>query len=233
MTISQRIYYLGVVIAMFTTLSAHSQLRIGIVGSLNYAKIDKAKIRDRYATERHVFYGIGCVLDIDLIRQLSLRVEPLFLQKGGIFQDISNPNNPKMMMEITCIEVPVMLKVTFGNTIKPYFMAGPSIGFITKGGMYLIKKPKKKGDMKYVLKDTDWGLSLGGGLSIQLNICTVFLESYRTFGLKNIIREGPVDICTERGTRTGGLYYYDNGTDMVKTKGFQVLAGVSFPLRLF
>jgi len=104
---------------------------------------------------------------------LSIQPELNFIQKGSKseFGDITSK------LKLSYIEVPVLVKATFGTATKFYFNAGPSLG-IGMGGKFKqtqgsnsAEADVKFGDgdddeVMYVEKKTDFGLQFGGGVLI-------------------------------------------------------------------
>lgn len=104
---------------------------------------------------------------------ISIQPELNFAQKG--FK--ASEDNETAKMTTSYLEVPVLIKATFGEATKFYLNAGPSLG-IGLGGKLKVKSgsveesvdvkfgdPKQE-DVWYIEKRTDFGLQLGGGVLI-------------------------------------------------------------------
>ena len=97
--------------------------------------------------------------------------------------------------------------------MKPYVTSGFTFGFLTSaksvaGGT--------ETNIKDSVKSTNSSWSIGGGLNLPATGKTVFIEGRYTLGLTNI-NEGPQ---IQPLSATAGF----------KTRGFQFMAGVTFPI---
>jgi len=114
------------------------------------------------------------------------------------------------------LEIPVMCTYSFGTgDIKPYAMAGPSLGYLLSSeAKTTFEGYTAETDEKDNTKDFDFGLCFGGGVSMPVGSNAVFIEARYALGLTNT-NDDPND---------------PNDTD-VKTRGIQIFAGITFPLR--
>ena len=98
-----------------------------------------------------------------------------------------------------------MLKFAFGSgDTKPYVMAGPTVG-------WLLSAEVDGEDIKDDVKSIDFGIAFGGGVSLPMGNNTVFVEGRYSLGLTDI-NDDPTD------------------DTKFKTKGIQIMAGITFPL---
>ncbi len=194
-------------VAMFTlitVLPANAQVNLGVVGGLNLAKVSFDPDPDGVDLSNRTAFGIGGVLNFGLGETLALQLEPMFLQKGAkaTGQGITGETE----LKASYIEVPAMLKFAFGSgDTKPYVIAGPTIG-------YLLSAKQDETDIKDDVKSIDFGLTFGGGVSLPMGNNTVFVEGRYSFGLADINDDSDPD------------------ADKIKTKGIQIMAGITFPL---
>ena len=102
-----------------------------------------------------------------------------------------------------------MLKFAFGSSdTKPYVMAGPTVGYLLSAK---VKDPDGEEDIKDDIKNIDFGLAFGGGVSLPMGNNTFFVEGRYSLGLSDI-NDDP------------------NDDTKIKTKGIQIMAGITFPL---
>ena len=194
------------VVALFTlitVLPANAQVNLGVIGGLNLASLSFDPDPDGVDLSNRTGFGIGGVLSFGLGETLALQLEPMFLQKGAkaTGQGITGETEVKA----SYIEVPAMLKFAFGSgEIKPYVMAGPTIG-------YLLSAKQDEDDIKDDVKNIDFGLAFGGGVSLPMGNKTVFVEGRYSLGLTDINDDSDPD------------------ADEIKTKGIQIMAGITFP----
>lgn len=102
---------------------------------------------------------------------ISLQPELNFIKKGVKFEG----EDWTETYSLSYLEVPVLVKATFGEATKFYVNAGPSVGF-GLGGKLKWEEGDEDGDedikfgdgddedVTYVEKKTDIGLQLGGGV---------------------------------------------------------------------
>lgn len=130
----------GVMVAFLSvlglTIPASAQVQVGVMGGLNLAKLNVDPDMGLDISNRTAF-GAGGVLQVGLAENLSLQLQPMYLQNGakgeGEFSDRGSGLSGKAETTVKAafLEVPAMLKfnLSSGNT-KPYIMAGPMIGFL-------------------------------------------------------------------------------------------------------
>lgn len=194
----------GAFLTLILVLPAKAQVNFGVIGGLNLANVSFDPDPDGVDISNRTGFGIGGVLSFGLGETLALQLEPMFLQKGAkaTGQGITGETE----LKASYIEVPAMLKFAFGSgEIKPYVMAGPTIG-------YLLSAKQDETDIKDDVKSIDFGLTFGGGVSLPMGNNTVFVEGRYSLGLTDINDDS------------------DPNADKIKTKGIQIMAGITFPL---
>ena len=107
-----------------------------------------------------------------------------------------------------------MVKYIIGtNKIKPYLMAGPTIGFLQDAKLKVIMGGDSElEDLKDDLKSIDFGIGFGAGLDLPIGNNSIFVEARYSLGLMNI------------ADKADGPY------EDVKTRGIQIFAGITFPM---
>lgn len=220
------IYLLVALFALFMVLPTHAQqYYAGVVGGLNIAEMDlNADGLDQEISTRYLV-GIGGVFGVCLSKNVSLQLEPMYLQKGGIMEQYAP--SPDLFIKSSFLEVPLFLKITFGENIRPYILAGPTVGFLldseVKGE---ISGLTFKADLKNILRRVDFGIGLGAGVSFPLGKGSVFLEGRYTFGLSNINKGGTLEFESGSIAITEVVEEHDE----LSTKGFQIMVGFTFPI---
>lgn len=192
--------------------------KIGVIGGINLANISVDD--DSTTTKNLMGLGIGGVLDLALSNNVSLCFEPMYLQKGAeqdIQEEIGTIN---VKMKLNYIEIPVFLKILLGSgDMKPYIMAGPTIGFLMSANMEVsMLGVSVEGDIKDFIESMDYGVGFGGGISFAMGNNTFFIEGRYTMGLTDIFKGGTFEEDMEIPN------------EEVKTKGIQIMGGFSMPL---
>ena len=224
---------------MWGILPAYSQssdfqsnkFSIGIIGGLNFADMyfPNSQGPDDQEITTLLGFGAGAVLDIRLSENILVRIEPMYLQKGGkIEEGTDRVNQPEGQINLSYIEIPLLIQYTFGNRIKPYLIAGPTLGYnLTSEIEFDLTGLKFTGDLKEVTETFDLGLTFGGGVQVPVGIGTIFLEGRYSYGLINQRKSGTVTVSSN------GFEFEldsDKEEDKYTNRGFQLLAGVLFPL---
>lgn len=155
----------------------------GIKGGVNMAKYVGS---DAGSTDMKMGIAAGAFACVDLI---ALKVQPeiLFSQKGakeeynvlGIPTSVSNTLN--------YIEVPILVKFSFGKIIVPSIYAGPSFGMLlsanakaTAVGMSYSE------DIKDYINSTDLGLVFGAEVKLPVKLSA---EARYNLGLSKVPKE--------------------------------------------
>lgn len=219
-------FSVAALLALFFSMSASAQHRLGVIGGLNVAEFDvDVKVpTNEYATK--TVFGIGGVVDLRLSENFSLYLQPMYLQKGAYVTD--TVDNLEFPFKSAFLELPVFLKAEFGRTFRPYLMAGPTVGFLLSSdveGEY--SGITFKADLKEVTESIDFGLGFGAGVSYPVGAVTIFLEGRYAPGLSNMQKGGTFELSAgpivEKIT-------WDKKEDAYKNRGLQIMAGVTFPL---
>ncbi len=207
-----------------------SKFSMGVVGGLNFANMyfPNSQDPDDQETTMHTGFGAGLVFDLRLSEKLFAHIQPMYLQKGCNIKEGNDPvNQPEGEINSAAIEIPVLIKYTFGNKIRPYIVAGPSLGFNLKSEIaFELTGFKFKGDMKEVTGPFDLGITLGGGVQVPLGFGIIFLESRYTHGLINQRKTGSVLLDSDGVTFELPT---DKDEDKYTNRGVQLMLGITFP----
>ena len=136
-------------------------------------------------------------------------------------------NQPEGQINSSSIEIPILIQYTFGNRIKPYLIAGPTVGYNLESDIeFDLMGLKFEGDLKEVTETFDLGLTFGGGVQVPVGFGIIFLEGRYTYGLINQRKSGTVIVSSN-----GFQFEMDADKEEGKytNRGFQLLAGVLFP----
>jgi hypothetical protein len=107
---------------------------------------------------------------------------------SGVYQD---------RIKLNYLEVPVLAKISFGGEIiKAYVNVGPSLGFCIRGRRKLkgeerkLESEIKFGDDQYFDNRFDFGVQVGGGISLQAGPGALLLDARHGLGLSNLYKTG-------------------------------------------
>ena len=236
----KKVTYLIIVFIMCGAMSAYPQSQenqtnkfsIGFIGGLNFADMHFPNHQgsDDQEIKALLGFGAGAVLDIRLSTHIFARIEPMYLQKGGKIEEGTDPvNQPEGQIKSSSIEIPLLIQYTFGNNIKPYLIAGPTVGYNLKSDIeFDLTGLIFKGDLKEVTETFDFGLTFGGGIQVPVGFGKIFIEGRYTYGLMNQRKSGTTTVSSN-----GFQFELDANKEEGKytNRGFQLLLGITFPIK--
>lgn len=196
--------------------SAQAQTnQLGFIGGINIANLEEESSDFSSLT----VFGFGGVAEFGLGEKMGLCFEPMYLQKGAS-EEMSGITAE---MQLAYIEIPVLFKFYLGSgDTKPYLMAGPTIGFSLSADMEMSYGGMSASvDVSDMMETFDYGLAFGGGVSFPVGNNSIFVEARYSLGLADIAKEGEFEV--------DGLTVTIEDAE-VKTRGIQIMAGMTFPL---
>ena len=210
-------------------MSVHAQVPyVGVVGGANFADLNIEfvdKSITNYDIESRTLFGVGGVFGIAVNRYLSVQIEPMYLQKGGLF---TRPPNPEMTIQSNQIELPLLVKAGIGETIRPYVIGGLFVSFVLDASIELEMAGRSwEGDLTQILKSTEYGAVFGAGISLPVWKGSIFVEGRYVLGLSNLNEGGNVNLTSGDLVLAGPQT--DPG-DSIETKCMQVMVGFQLPL---
>lgn len=220
---------------LFVVVPANAQdIHIGIVGGANFTNLDLdiLEMGDDVSLDMNgsTSFGIGATADIPLYRNFHLRLEPMYLKRGGGLQsDIPfELPNIGLSYESSFIEIPVMLRAEFGNSLRPYVLAGPTVGFLLDSFITVeFLGIGVRCSLQDITKSVHFGFTYGAGIHYPVGNFSLFVEGRYTVGLSDIIEDGPFSIQLGDEKIEANI----NEEEVVmKTKGFQLMMGIIVPL---
>ncbi len=217
--------FLVALLALFIALPASAQVKLGVIGGANLANLNGKDVDGtKFDFSGRTAFGVGGVLEVGLSENISLRFAPMYLQKGGEFTD-TDPDlgTATFAFKAGYLEAPALLKVALGtSSIRPYLMAGPTLGFNLSSNLeFSVPGISAKLDAKEITKSVDLGLAFGAGVSFPVGANSIFVEGRYALGLSDIAKDDTLKFMGEDLV---------SGDAEVKTRGLQIMAGVSFPL---
>ena len=210
-------------LSMFLLLSipAFAQHNLGFTGGLNFSDLDLSM----HATSRTVF-GFGGMYDFDFSENFTLHIEGLFLQKGGVI-DFPDPG-PNVRLKSGFFELPILLKTSFGNNVRPYFIFGPSFGMLLTSSIEAeIDGETYSGGIQGITSGLDLGFAAGTGIDYHFGNRKIFVQGRYTYSSNRMRVHGIAEL--EGGGATKIISFAD---EHYKNKGLQILAGITFPINM-
>lgn len=185
--------FVFLVLAAFLTFNlAHAILpSFGVKGGVNMAKFTGSDAGDNDFKMGAVGGAFACV---DLIA-MKIQPEILYSQKGAKYTILG----ATLYEKHDYVEIPVLLKFSFGKIIVPSIYAGPAAGLLmsaklTNGGSV---------DIKDEIKSTDLGLVFGAEVKTPAKLS---VEARYTMGLGTFDKEG--DFSVKNSAISVMLGYY-------------------------
>lgn len=186
-----------------------AQWNVGGLLTLNGAtvNVDPEPSSENYSTR--VLFGIGGVADRQLSENIVLHLEPMYLKKGTKIEEDGDEIN----YTVAYFEIPVLFKYGFQSesAIKPYAMAGPTMGFLLSANTE--GNNGSKSDIKDLVNNFELGAAFGGGINIPRGNTTLFAEARYALGLSNTNAET------------------DDNEATVKNRGIQAVFGITVPFK--
>jgi opacity protein-like surface antigen len=219
---------------LFSASTAIAQLDIGLVNGVNLAQLTGEFSRNKPNLDfsQRIGLGLGGVLDLGVTKHVSLRLTPMYLQKGAKTDGIDVTKVSSGEVDSTGIariraayfELPIFLKATAKTgPLQPYVMAGPNFSLILNSKLKFVDQEtsqENEANADDIIKSVDIGLGFGAGVNVPLGRYHLFVESRFVYGLYNIIEEGKaadsnIEIVVEPGAE-------------IKHRGIQILAGITY-----
>lgn len=220
----------GLIVILMTVLggAVHAQQTyVGILGGLHFA--DSKLAFENNPTSNHdiharTLFGVGGFFGLSLNEYMSVRFEPMFLQKGGSY---TKPSSPSMDIKTSQLELQLLLKAGTGEQIHPYIFAGPSMSIVLDANVTVdVAGRMFEGDFMKVLKGTEYGAVFGAGVSAPVWAGSAFIEGRYALGFSNLMKGGTYDLTSGSITMPVDTQPGDD----LKTMGFQIMIGYQLPL---
>ena len=220
-----RILIFLLVLALAT--AAGAQVRVGALGGLNLSDFrvpeDNPFDADPDDFLRNTVYGAGAFVETPLVGAVSLRAQLLFLKTSC---DYREQLDQVYTYNLSYLELPLLFKVSLGRMLRPYFLAGPSVGYAVAAEADLRQGVVTgTADVSHITKKLDFSLCFGAGLGFDIGRVTLFVEGLYVRGLRNVNKGGSIEMDLE-----GFLVDQEVDPLDVKPFGTHLMAGVSLPL---
>ena len=201
---------------------------VGVMGGPNFADLEINFVDNTitdYDVQSRTLFGVGGFFGVCLNEYLSIHLELMFVEKGGVF---TQPSIPDMRIKSNQIELPLILKAGIGENIRPYIIGGVFLSFVLDATVETeLAGLSLEGDLTEILKKTEFGAVFGTGISIPVWKGSAFIEGRYALGLTNLNKGGNLNLTN------GNLLVAGPQTDPqdeIKTIGIQIMLGYQLPL---
>jgi hypothetical protein len=220
--------FISVFIITFSVPSPAQKVYGGVLGGPNFAdlSINFADVtHNGYDVSSRTLFGVGGFIGVNLNEFLSIQLEPLFVQKGGLYTETSLPD---MQIKSNQIDVPLILKAEIGEKIQPYILGGGYLSYVLDASLETeLAGLSLEGDLTEILNRTEFGALVGAGVSFPVWYGSLLIEGRYTLGLTNLNKGGDLNL------KSGNLVVAGIQTDPndeIKTKGIQIMLGYQLPI---
>lgn len=209
---------------MFLSMqNVFAQTKFGFTGGLNISDLKVPNIKEINSESS---FGTGLFFEHFISEKFSIVTEPAYIQKNAtVVQFGSDPN---IGTKLSFIDIPVMLKYSIGETIRPYLLCGASAAInLTSEFNTSLAGLNFSLDAGEITEDIEFNILAGAGAAFETGIYTFFIEGKYYLGLTNLQKGGRMTF--EHGALTTSLDV--NEVDhSFKTRNFVINAGIAVSL---
>ena len=158
---------IALILVLVFAAGAQAQMTTyGLKGGMTLANLTG----DTEGLDSKTGFMIGGFAAIPIGESMSLQPEIFYVEKGAkesLTVDIPGEGTQTFegKYKLSYIDIPILFKYTMaGESARPHFLAGPSIGFLTSA-KYKVEDEEE--DIKDFVKSMDFGLVFGAGVNFQ------------------------------------------------------------------
>jgi len=211
------------VFSLVNTQPVFGQIHAGLTAGANFASISTDS--DLAGYDGRALLALGGVLEIELSDRMSLRFEPMYLQKGAEAHFTTELGEVRHENSLDYLELPILLTYSFAaaETLTPFVTLGPSIGFNLDAD-FITRLPggiagTLVADISDEIELVDLGIVVGVGTKLRTGEGSFFILGRYTWGLTNIFENPHESECCD----------FPGPVDL-NNRGLQILTGYTFPL---
>lgn len=196
-------------LALLIATPLQAQTTLGVKGGINVANVSTNIDISELVDSRTGFVG-GAFVTLGLGSLFAVQPELLYSQKGFKFDETGTA----IQFGTNYIEIPVLLKAQFKLAmLRPAVYAGPVASFETGCTVSALEISVNCDDEADFgdRKKNEWGAVFGANVDLLLGSITLILDGRYQLGLTNL-----ADV--------------PDGDDEVKSRVWQIMAGVGFTL---
>jgi len=225
----------GILLLALLIKPLNAQVQIGVQAGINLTDINMdLTTQEGFNTAMRTRAIMGGIITYNFSPMLSLQLEPAYVQKGATvnfpYSEGGFTADVEVSVSANYLDIPILLKASFlDGPVRPYLLAGGSVDLLLGDAKINVEKasingqdvldliPPDEREQTLELKNTDYILSFGAGITIPLSLFELFIEGRYDLGLTNVY-EAPVDATTVIPINE------------LKTTGIQIKAGLLFTL---
>ena len=217
-------YLIVLVFILSLTFNCLAQVRCGFIGGVNISKISSDELIIPNLTGA-TLGSFGGVFDIGVKNGLSLYLAPMYIEKGAGFE-VNNPEPFSADLNISFFEIPVFVKYSFGDFLRPYVFTGPTLAVnIASNIETRIGGFSMEIDARDMTNSLELGITLGSGFSYVTDAVTLFVEGRYNIGLTDVSKSGSNSVSIFGGEIEDVSIQLPD----LQTSGFQLLIGFALP----
>jgi hypothetical protein len=145
------------------------------------AKQEVKSNAQNFSYTSRIGFDIGIIYGVEIAENIVFQPEAHLIQKGYKIDDIVLGEN--FLTTLNYLEVPLTLKVLFGDKTNLYVQAGPSIGFLMSGN---VKQDDFTEDIDF---EEASRLEIGGILSAGVSLGMIVLDARYLLGLTGTVKD--------------------------------------------
>ena len=191
---------------------------LGFKGGVNLANLSIDPDTDP-SPDMYLGLAVGGLLGFEISPGMTLDTNFLYIQKGAKWESDFEGDTFKETDKYSYVVINPMLRFAVQNQgLRPYFMAGPEIGFLVDATATgeINGEDQDDVDLKDFTKSTDFGVNFGAGLEFPSGNSAFFVEGRYAMGLTDIMDDG------DEGTKQ------EDEQAEVKHRGIYLMGGVRF-----
>ncbi|MBP6874479.1 MAG: PorT family protein [Candidatus Eisenbacteria bacterium] len=191
---------------------------LGFKGGVNLANLSMDPETDP-SPDMYLGLAVGGLLGFEISPGMTLDTDFLYIQKGAKWEGEDEGDEYKTTEKYSYVVINPMLRFAVQNQgLRPYFMAGPEIGFLVDATAKseINGEDQDDEDLKDFTKSTDFGINFGAGLEFPSGNSAFFVEGRYAMGLTNILDDEDEDNKQE------------DSKQEAKHRGIYLMGGVRF-----
>ncbi len=191
---------------------------LGFKGGVNLANLSYDPETDPNP-DMYLGLAVGGLLGFEISPGMTLDTDFLYIQKGAKWEGESDGDEYKVTDKYSYVVINPMLRFAVQNQgLRPYFMAGPEIGFLVDATAKseINGEDQDDEDLKDFTKSTDFGINFGAGLEFPSGNSAFFVEGRYAMGLTDILDDEDEDNKQE------------DSKPEAKHRGIYLMGGVRF-----
>jgi hypothetical protein len=200
---------------IFLSVSLFSQVNIGFSAGLNTSKVSSSDIAGFSPNFKSIDgTRIAAIAEFEITEKFSLQPEIAYTSRGFKIKEgidlklfgFDLPLGVEAVTKFKYVEVPLLAKYKFGDkAVKAYIVAGPSIGYATKGKIktqanFILDIPLTSSDINLQsnnIQRFDFSGVIGAGLDFNVGNGSLFVDARYTHGFSKMDNLSIADLAVQ------------------------------------